>query len=259
MEYPKASQVVSGLEFLAETGSTNQDLASLAKKTDLPEFFTLVTDFQSAGRGRLDRAWEAPPASSVMASVYLKPRFENQSGIGWISLLVAQAIKKTIGDLGVSANIKWPNDVLISGSKVSGVLAEVSQDLSSVVVGFGINVSQEEKDLPVQTATSLLLAGASSLDRDSILASTLSNLKAAYAELSEAGGDAQACGLRQKLLDSSATIGQLVEVLFKDQDSVRGRAVDIDDTGRLVVKTQTKTLVVSAGDILHLRAHEQDD
>jgi BirA family biotin operon repressor/biotin-[acetyl-CoA-carboxylase] ligase len=259
MEYPKSSQVASGLEFLAETGSTNQDLAALAKKTDLPEFFTLVTDFQSAGRGRLDRAWESPPASSVMASVYLKPRFENQSGIGWISLLVAQAIRQTIEDLGVSANVKWPNDVLISGSKVSGVLAEVSQDLSSVVVGFGINVSQQENDLPVQTATSLLLAGASSLDRDFILASTLKNLKALYLELVAADGDAQACGLRQQLLDSSATIGQLVEVLFKDQDSVRGRAVDIDDTGRLVVKTQTKTLVVSAGDILHLRAHEQDD
>jgi BirA family biotin operon repressor/biotin-[acetyl-CoA-carboxylase] ligase len=149
--------------------------------------------------------------------------------------------------------------VLISGSKVSGVLAEVSQDLASVVVGFGINVSQEAKDLPVQNATSLLLAGASSLNRDSILASTLSNLKVLYAELSDAGGDAQACGLRQQLLDSSATIGQLVEVMFKDQDSVTGRAVDIDETGRLVVKTPTQTLVVSAGDILHLRAHEQDD
>jgi BirA family biotin operon repressor/biotin-[acetyl-CoA-carboxylase] ligase len=149
--------------------------------------------------------------------------------------------------------------VLISGSKVSGVLAEVSQDLSSVVVGFGINVSQEAKDLPVQNATSLLLAGASSLDRDSILASTLKNLRVLYSELVAAGGDAQVCGLRQQLLESSATIGQLVEVMFKDQESVMGRAVDIDDTGRLVVKTQTQTLVVSAGDILHLRAREQDD
>jgi BirA family biotin operon repressor/biotin-[acetyl-CoA-carboxylase] ligase len=259
MEYPKSSQVASGLEFLAETGSTNQDLAALAKKSDLPEFFTLVTDFQSAGRGRLDRAWEAPFASSVMASVYLKPRFENSSGLGWISLLVAQAIKQTIDDLGLSAKIKWPNDVLISGRKVSGVLAEVSQDLDSVVVGFGINVSQEAKDLPVQTATSLLLSGASSLDRDLILAKTLSNMKVLYSELATAGGDAQACGLRQQLLESSATIGQLVEVMFKDQESVQGKAVDIDDTGRLVVKTQTKTLVVSAGDILHLRAHEMDD
>jgi BirA family transcriptional regulator, biotin operon repressor / biotin---[acetyl-CoA-carboxylase] ligase len=259
MEYPKASQVASGLEFLAETGSTNQDLAALAKKSDLPEFFTLVTDFQTAGRGRLDRAWEAPFASSVMASVYLKPRFENSSGLGWISLLVAQAIKQTIDDLGLSAKIKWPNDVLISGSKVSGVLAEVSQDLDSVVVGFGINVSQEAKDLPVQTATSLLLSGASSLDRDLLLAKTLSNIKVLYSQLATAGGDAQACGLRQQLLESSATIGQLVEVMFKDQESVQGKAVDIDDTGRLVVKTQTKTLAVSAGDILHLRAHEMDD
>jgi BirA family biotin operon repressor/biotin-[acetyl-CoA-carboxylase] ligase len=253
MEYPKASQVASGLEFLAETGSTNQDLAALAKKSDLPEFYTLVTDFQSAGRGRLDRVWEAPAASSVMASVYLKPRFENTSGIGWISLLVAEAIKRTIQDLGVSANIKWPNDVLVSGSKVSGVLAEVSQDLASVVVGFGINVTQEAKDLPVQTAR------ASSLDRDVTLAKTLSNIKVLYSELAAAKGDAQACGLRQQLLDSSATIGQMVEVTFKNQDSVQGRAVDIDDSGRLVVKTDAKTLLVSAGDILHLRANEKDD
>jgi BirA family biotin operon repressor/biotin-[acetyl-CoA-carboxylase] ligase len=126
-------------------------------------------------------------------------------------------------------------------------------------VGFGINVSQEAKDLPVQTATSLLLSGASSLDRDLILAKSLSNIKVLYSELAAAGGDAQACGLRQQLLESSSTIGQLVEVMFKDQESVQGRALDIDDTGRLVIKTQTKTLVVSAGDILHLRAHEQDD
>jgi BirA family transcriptional regulator, biotin operon repressor / biotin---[acetyl-CoA-carboxylase] ligase len=259
MEYLKSRQVANGLEFLAETGSTNQDLAALAKKSDLPEFFTLVTDFQTAGRGRLDRAWEAPAASSVMASVYLKPRFLNFSGIGWISLLVAEAIKQTIEDLGLSAKIKWPNDVLISGRKVSGVLAEASQDLASVVVGFGINVSQEAKDLPVQTATSLLLSGASSLDRDLILATTLSNIKVLYSKLAAAGGDANVCGLRQQLLDSSATIGEPVEVMFKDQDSFQCRAVDIDDSGRLVVETETKTLVVSAGDILHLRAHEMDD
>ncbi len=259
MEYPKTSQVASGLEFRAKTGSTNQDLMALSRKRELPEFYTLVTDFQSAGRGRLDRSWEALPESSVMASVYLTPKFKNTAGIGWISLLVALAIKQTLTELNLAARIKWPNDVLISGSKVSGVLAEVSQDLSGVVVGFGINVSQEAKDLPVANATSLLLAGASSLDRDSILAQTVSHIKSLYSNLSESGGDAQASGLRKQVVDSSGTIGEMVEVIFPDKQRKKGRAVDIDLNGRLEVKTETQTLLVSAGDILHLRDGKQED
>jgi BirA family biotin operon repressor/biotin-[acetyl-CoA-carboxylase] ligase len=259
MEYPKTSLVTNGLMALSETGSTNQDLLALADSKNHPEFFTLITEFQTAGRGRLDRKWQANPGSSVMASVLLRPNFKDPAGIGWLSLMMAEAIRAALAELGIDSKIKWPNDVLVQGKKISGVLAEANSDLSVVVVGFGINVNQSAKDLPTGSATSLLLAGATSLDRDELLAKTLRSFRALYLELVDAGGDAVASGLREKIISSSSTIGELVEVSFPDQRSAVGKAIDIDEGGRLKVMTSDKTLTVSAGDVLHLRTAKLED
>jgi BirA family biotin operon repressor/biotin-[acetyl-CoA-carboxylase] ligase len=161
--------------------------------------------------------------------------------------------------LGIDSKIKWPNDVLVNGLKISGVLAEANSDLSAVVVGFGINVTQTTKELPTSSATSLLIAGASSVNRDELLAQTLRSFKALYLELLDAGGDAVASGLRARIIASSATIGELVEVSFPDGTSVVGEAVAIDEGGRLQVLTPSKTLSVSAGDVLHLRTAKRED
>jgi len=251
MEYLLSAQAAAGFEFLEQTGSTNKGL--LDKAVGLPEFFVLATDFQSAGKGRMDRSWEASPGSSVMASMLLRPQFAQSSGIGWLSLLTALAITKAISDLGLAPKIKWPNDVLIAEKKVSGILAEVATDLSCVVIGFGINVNQSLQDLPVDTATSLALENSGSVDRDQLLAAVIKNIKQLYLELSSAGGDAQVSGLRQSILDLSATVGSQVSVEFPDGKKAFGLASDIDETGRLVVLTQNETLSVSAGDVLHLR------
>jgi BirA family biotin operon repressor/biotin-[acetyl-CoA-carboxylase] ligase len=259
MDYPKTSLVANGILAVPETGSTNQDLLSLADSKNHPEFFTLVTEYQTAGRGRLDRKWQASPGSSVMASVLLRPSFKDPAGISWLSLMMAEAIRTALAELGTDSKIKWPNDVLVSGLKISGVLAEANSDLSAVVVGFGINVSQTTKELPTSSATSLLVAGTSSVDRDELLAQTLRSFKALYLELLDASGDAVASGLRERIIASSATIGELVEVSFPDGTSAVGEAVAIDEGGRLQVLTSSKTLSVSAGDVLHLRTAKRED
>jgi BirA family biotin operon repressor/biotin-[acetyl-CoA-carboxylase] ligase len=259
MDYPKTSLVANGLLALAETGSTNQDLLALAASNQHPEFFTLITEFQTAGRGRLDRKWQAAPGSSVMASVLLRPSFKNDSAIGWISLMMAEAIKTALAEVGIESKIKWPNDVLVKGQKISGILAEANSDLSAVVVGFGINVNQSAQELPTGSATSLLVEGATNLDRDSLLAQTLGSFQQLYLDLVEAGGNAVASGLRARIIEASATIGELVEVLFPDGSSVFGEAIGIDEAGRLQVVTSTKTLTVSAGDVLHLRTAKRED
>lgn len=259
MDYPKTSIVASGLLALAETGSTNQDLLALAASDQHPEFFTLITDFQTAGRGRLDRKWQAAPGSSVMASVLLRPRFKDDSAIVWLSLMMAEAIKTALTGVGIESKIKWPNDVLVKGQKISGILAEANSDLSAVVVGFGINVNQSAQELPTGTATSLLVEGATNLDRDSLLAQTLSSFQQLYLGFVEAGGDAVSSGLRAKIIWSSATIGELVEVSFPDGSSAVGEAIGIDEGGRLEVLSSTKTLTVSAGDVLHLRTAKRED
>jgi BirA family biotin operon repressor/biotin-[acetyl-CoA-carboxylase] ligase len=188
-----------------------------------------------------------------MASILLRPQFIQSTGIGWLSLLTALAITRAISDFGLAPKIKWPNDVLIAEKKVSGILAEVATDLSCVVIGFGINVNQSAQQLPVDTATSLLLENASTVDRDQLLAAVIENIRSLYLELSSAGGDATASGLRQAILELSATVGSQVSVEFPDGKKAFGLAKEIDETGRLVVSTQNETLSVSAGDVLHLR------
>jgi BirA family biotin operon repressor/biotin-[acetyl-CoA-carboxylase] ligase len=122
-----------------------------------------------------------------------------------------------------------------------------------VVIGFGINVNQSTQQLPVDTATSLAVENAGSVDRDQLLAVVIENIKQLYGDLSSASGDAQESGLRKAILDSSATVGSQVSVEFPDGNKAFGLAKDIDETGRLVVFTQNETLSVSAGDVLHLR------
>jgi BirA family biotin operon repressor/biotin-[acetyl-CoA-carboxylase] ligase len=128
-----------------------------------------------------------------------------------------------------------------------------------VVVGFGINVNQTLQELPTTTATSLLASGASSLDRDQLLAQTITHFKQLYLELAATGGDAISSGLHSKILAASATVGELVEVSFPDGTFAVGEAVNIDERGRLEVKTSSKTLLVSAGDVLHLRSAKQEN
>ncbi|CAB4624155.1 unannotated protein [freshwater metagenome] len=251
MEYLLSAQAATGFEFLEQTGSTNRDLLDRAESC--PEFYVLATNFQTAGRGRMDRAWEAAPKSSVMASMLLRPRFADSAGVGWLSLLAALAIHQALGNFGVESSIKWPNDVLIEDKKISGILAEASSDLSSVVIGFGINVTQSANQLPVAAATSLFIITGKEIDRDQLLATVIENLKDLYEKFSEAGGNADASGLRSELIRVSATIGQQVSVEFPDGTKALGLAIDIDSSGRLVVQTQIETLSVSAGDVLHLR------
>jgi BirA family biotin operon repressor/biotin-[acetyl-CoA-carboxylase] ligase len=251
MEYLLSAQEATGFEYLEQTGSTNRDL--LAKAEGLPEFYVLTTDFQTAGKGRMDRSWEANPGSSVMASVLLRPSFTESSGIGWLSLMTALAISQAISELGPSPKIKWPNDVLVADKKLSGILAEASADLSCVVVGFGINVNQTKAQLPVETATSLFIETGRSSDRDQLLAAVIKNLRQLYLELTAASGDATISGLREAILKISATVGQQVSVEFPDGEKAFGKAQDIDAVGRLVVETSSETLTVSAGDVLHLR------
>jgi BirA family transcriptional regulator, biotin operon repressor / biotin---[acetyl-CoA-carboxylase] ligase len=251
VEYLLSRQLAAGFEYLEQTGSTNRDL--LARAGDLPEFYVLATDFQTAGRGRMDRSWEALPKSSIMASILLRPKFMDSSGIGWLSLLTALAITRAVNSQAVAAKVKWPNDVLIGDKKVSGILAEASEDLSVVVVGFGINVSQSKSELPVDTATSLAIETGKTTDRDQLLADVISNLRGLYGDLNTSNGSAADSGLRSALIEVSATIGQQVSVEFPDGTKAFGKAIDIDESGRLLVQTQAETIAVSAGDVLHLR------
>jgi BirA family biotin operon repressor/biotin-[acetyl-CoA-carboxylase] ligase len=232
-----------------ETGSTNADVARAARD-GAPEGTVHTTDRQTAGRGRLDRAWESPSGSGVIVSVLLRPDAVPAPRWVWLPLLVGLAVDATVHECGVASGLKWPNDVLVDGRKLAGILLErvETPQGAAAVVGVGLNVSLRRDELPVDTATSLVLEGATETDRTIVLRSLLRNLEALYRAWAASGGD-PAGGIRESYARRCVTIGQDVTVTLPAAESWRGRASGIDDLGRLLVDGRA----ISAGDITHLR------
>ena len=146
-----------------------------------PEGAVAATDFQMHGRGRLGRRWEAPPRSSLMFSIVLEPQVRPDR-LPELTVVAAEAVAEAITRLtGLAATVKHPNDVLIGGRKVAGILGETSGD--RVVLGIGVNVSQQRDQLPAgaqHEPTSLSLEGAT-FGRAELLAEILDRLETAYA------------------------------------------------------------------------------
>ena len=231
------------------TGSTIADVAAAAR-AGAPEGTVHTTDSQAAGRGRLDRVWTAPPASGVLVSLLLRPASVPAARWVWLPLLVGLAVDATAHECGVDSGLKWPNDVLVDGRKLAGILIErVETDLGpAAVVGVGLNVSMRQDELPVETATSLALEGATETDRTIVLRSLLRNLEALYRAWTASGGD-PAAGIRDSYVRRCVTIGQMVRVSLSEEESVEGLATGLDEHGRILVDGRA----ISAGDITHLR------
>ena len=168
--------------------STQRELA-----TDAPEGAVAVAEEQTAGRGRLGRSWLAPARSSVLVSVNLRPVVETPR-LPELSLVAGVAASEAIArETGVHPEVRFPNDLLIGGRKVAGILAEARDD--RVVLGIGINVNLTEDELPadVETpATSLSIESGARVDRARLLARLLERLQVRYDEWVSGGGDVRA-------------------------------------------------------------------
>jgi BirA family biotin operon repressor/biotin-[acetyl-CoA-carboxylase] ligase len=241
-----------------ETGSTNADLLAEAR-SGTRDGLVLVAEAQTAGRGRLGRRWVGPPRCTLTFSVLLRPAGVPPGLLGWLPLLAgvaaASALVKTAG---VDARLKWPNDVLAGGAKLAGILAERWGE--AIVLGMGINVFQRRDELPVPTATSLLLAAPEAAApgsdvRERLLTAALDELARWYrAWLDQPRpGDADACGLRAEYLRRSDTVGAEVTVMLPGGQSLTGTATGVDPAGRLEVRTPAGLVPMSAGDVVHLR------
>lgn len=230
------------MEVQESTGSTNAVLAERAR-TAAPAH-VLVTEHQTQGRGRLARTWETPPRVALTFSVLVRPA--SAPAWPWLPLVTGVGVARALADHGVTAALKWPNDVLLDGLKIAGLLAELvpSADGLAAVVGIGLNVHQTPGELPVSTATSLHAAGVE-VDRTELLLSLLRHLEATYAHW--AAGELAA--LRSAYVDLCDTIGRDVRVELPDGTTAEGLASRVDPDGRLVVGD----LIVAAGDIVHVR------
>ncbi|GAA1945981.1 biotin--[acetyl-CoA-carboxylase] ligase [Microbacterium deminutum] len=258
--YPLTAAISPRVQVVQTTDSTNADVirhASVAPD-QWPHLSLLVTTDQRAGRGRLDRTWVAPPGTALAVSVLVRvPGIPPQSR-GWIPLAAGaattRAVSSQIRGTGHAAGLKWPNDVLLDGGKLCGILSEVIPGHpDAIVIGVGVNTRMARVDLPVETATSFEAVGLE-VDDDRLLADFLTSLDEQLVALAAAGGDAAASGVLGEIEALCTTIGSDVVVSLPDGAALEGRAQRIDSQGRLVVVAVSGVeSAVSAGDVVHVR------
>jgi BirA family transcriptional regulator, biotin operon repressor / biotin---[acetyl-CoA-carboxylase] ligase len=240
------------VEVLESTPSTNAAVAERARAGEEPGL-VLVTEHQTAGRGRLDRSWETPARSSLTFSVLQRPDVPPASW-SWLPLLTGYAVQAALADRLPDVALKWPNDVLVddgsgTGRKVCGILVErVETGAGPVaVVGVGINVDQTLDELPVALATSVSLETGEPVERTGLLSQVLGSLHGLQGLLDDVES------LRRAYADVCVTLGRTVDVHLPGGDVRRGEALDIDASGALVVGTDDGAFTVAAGDVVHVR------
>ena len=244
------SRLWRSLEVVQEVGSTNADLAARAAG-DAPEGTVLVAEHQVSGRGRLDRTWTSPPRAGLTVSVLLRPDVP-AARRGWLPLLTGVALGEAVGEVsGVRSSLKWPNDLLAAdGTKLAGILAEVTGN--AVVVGTGLNVNTRREELP-PTGTSLALVTGAPVDRGPLLLAFLRGLERRYTAWTAALGDPVATGLAGDYLAWCSTVGAEVTVTMPDGSELAGTATGVDWDGRLVLETGAGPLELASGDVRHVR------
>lgn len=232
--------------------STNTALLDAARG-GAPEGLVFVADHQTAGRGRLDRRWQAPPGSSLLVSVLLRPSIAPSQAHRVTAIVGLAASDACAKVAGVDPKLKWPNDLVVDDRKLGGILAEAVVEaggLTAVVVGMGLNVNWPAPlpDDLAATATACNLAAGRDVDRDALLGSFLDRLDARY---DASGDDVTAL---DDVRARSATLGREVRVELPGDRVVIGRAVDLAEDGALLVETRPGEVVrVSVGDVVHLR------
>lgn len=262
---------IAQLTVVESTGSTNADLLRgvSVDPNAWPDLSVLTAEFQTAARGRLDRQWEAPARSSISVSIVLRP--VNAEGrplptqtYSWLSLLAALALREALLETaGIPAELKWPNDVLVRGKKIAGILAQLGPmgdgAVPPVILGTGLNVTLTAAELPVPTATSVLLEGPATVDRTVLLKSYLSRFATLYRSFCNADGDPAAGmaggpSLHKRVEHVLTTLGKQVRAQLPGDHEIIGHASRLDEYGSLlVVDAAGHEHVVTAGDVVHLR------
>lgn len=235
--------------------STNERMKPWAADPAYPPGTVLLGDYQSAGRGRLDRRWEAPPGTSLLFSTLLRPGWPAERG-AWLMMLAGLAAVEAIGGVArLTARLKWPNDVVLyhedQWRKVGGLLLDTTLGrdgrLDSAIIGIGLNVNIPSEGLPkaANPATSLLVAGGQPVARRPLLAALLAQLERRY-EMAQ-GGTSPLSEWKARLI----TLGRPVLVSAAGSgEALAGTAEDTDEWGRLLVRDEGGRLhAVAAGDV----------
>ena len=237
------------VEWPEELVSTSDRLKALAR-AGAPEWTTVLADRQTGGRGREGRAWVSPPGGLYL-SVLLRPRFEK---VGLLPLAAGVAVAEAAGELGVRVELKWPNDVLVSGRKLAGILSEAASGpggVEWVVLGIGVNVAVDPATLPPDlagSATSLRAAGGADVPVAELAAAVIHRLGVGYDALARDPGDVVSAWRAR----AAPWWGGMVEVRT-GEGGLRGRLLEVDDDGALVVEVEGRRRRLLSGEVTRLR------
>lgn len=221
-----------------ETSSTNDVTEKLARD-GVKEGVVVFAESQKKGRGRLGRQWLSPARKGLWFSVLLRPDLRPQAATQ-LTVAAATALARAIRrQTSLTPEIKWPNDILLRGRKVAGILTELSAELDHVryvVIGIGVDVNLTNADLPVdlrKTATSLRIESGQSVSRPELAATILRELDVDYARVHTG----QFEGLADEWEEQCTTIGRTVTIRIGDRAQT-GVAESLDSEGALLLRTQ---------------------
>jgi BirA family biotin operon repressor/biotin-[acetyl-CoA-carboxylase] ligase len=241
--------------FFPECESTNGEARALARAGE-PEGALVVADRQRSGRGRMGRAWLAPPGSSLLFSLLLRPPLAPERSMQAAMAASLGAVEGIRRVTGLAARLKWPNDILIGGKKTGGMLCELEADgpsLKFVIVGIGINVNFDPRAVEgiPPDATSILLQRGQPQPRAALLRAILDEIELRYRSICR--GES----LREEWARALETLGRRVRVALPDGE-VSGTAESVDDSGALVLRLDDSSLrTILAGDVVHVTAGDR--
>ena len=242
----KTKFIGRNLHCYQEVKSTNEVARSIARSCD--DGTVVLAEIQTAGRGRMARAW-ASPYGGIWMSLILKPKIALANAYK-INMAVSVALSRAVASLyGLKASIKWPNDLLINDRKVCGILMEISAEIDRLeyaVIGIGINANVDAEAFPDEwKATSISRELGSEISRIELIQRVLQEIEDAYCKM-----DSQE--IYQEWCDRSATLGRCVRINSAAGD-FDGEAISLSEDGALLVKASGNLLRVVAGDCIHLR------
>lgn len=235
--------------YYGKIGSTNE-LGYRLAQTKVAEGTLIIAEEQTKGKGRMGRSWYSPPYLGIWMSLILRPDISPSKAPG-LSLCAGLALALSIKKLtGLDAKLKWPNDCLINKKKVGGILLELQAELDRinfVILGLGVNINQTKKDFPKKikkTATSLRIELKKNVGRVLLLKLFLENFEKIYSSFKEDG----LTFLKKRIKDLSIVLEENIELSF-GRKKIKGKALDIDDDGSLLVESKGKKIKVFAGEV----------
>ncbi len=248
-EYLKTDFIKRSIYYFNSIDSTNKKAKEIAQ--DEQEGTVIIAEEQTAGKGRMGRSWVSPKGKGIWMSLILKPTMEPMK-VPKLTLIGAAAVHKALENMKIKAQIKWPNDVLIDGKKICGILTEMSGELNMVnyvIMGIGINVNLDEKDIPDQLkdkATSLKISTGKEINRKELTANILNEFEKLYISFKEKD---QMNEVLKICRENSILLGEEVKII-RGNDVRIGKAIDINENGELLIKFEgDKVESIIAGEV----------